>query len=135
MKASLKTGLNDTRRITVDEQRAIDFMGEDCRVYATPELVCDIELTCRDLLLQHLDPGEDSVGTRIELDHLAPTGIGMWTEITVTITEIDGREVTFEVGALDAVEQTAAGKHYRFIVDVDKTAERLREKIARAGLK
>jgi fluoroacetyl-CoA thioesterase len=135
MKQSLKTGLTDTRRITVDVLRTIDFMGKDCRVYATPELVRDIELTCRDLLLQHLDPGEDSVGTRVELDHMAPTGIGMWTEISITVTEIDGRVVTFDVSALDEVEQTAAGKHYRFIVDVDKTAARLREKIARAGLK
>lgn len=135
MKASLQPGVNATRRIFVDKTRTIDFMGEDCRVYATPELVRDIELTCRDLLLQHLDPGEDSVGTRIELDHMAPTGLGMGTEITVTVTEIDKRVVTLDVSAVDDVEQTAAGKHYRFIVDVDKTAERVRKKIARAGLK
>ena len=135
MKESLRTGLNTVRRITVDKDRTIDFMGEDCRVYATPELVRDIELTCRDLLLQHLDPGEDSVGTRIELDHTAPTLIGMWTEITVNVVAIDGRAVTFDVNAVDEVEETAKGKHHRFIVDVDKTANRLRSKAAKANVK
>ena len=132
MKESLRTGINAVRRITVDKDRTIDFMGEDCRVYATPELVRDIELTCRDLLLEHLDPGEDSVGTRIELDHTAPTMIGMWTEITVNVTAIDRRAVTFDVTVADEVEQTAKGKHHRFIADIAKTADRLKAKAAKA---
>src|SRR5256885_14495650 len=73
MKASLTTGLTATRRITVDRNRTIGFMGEGGRVYATPELIRDIEMTCRNLLLEHLDEGEDSVGTRVEIDHLAAT--------------------------------------------------------------
>ena len=116
----------------MDKDRTIDFMGEDCRVYATPELVRDIEMTCRDLLSEHLDPGEDSVGTRIELDHTAPTMIGMWTEVTVNVTAIDGRAVTFDVTVADEVEQTAKGKHNRFIVDIAKTADRLKAKAAKA---
>ena len=135
MKESLRAGINTVRRITMDKERTIDFMGEDCRVYATPELVRDIEMTCRDLLLQHLDPGEDSVGTRIELDHTAPTLIGMWTEITVNATAVDGRAVTFDVSVIDEVEQTAEGKHHRFIVDIDKTADRLKAKAAKANVK
>lgn len=119
----------------MDKDRTIDFMGEDCRVYATPELVRDIEMTCRDLLLQHLDPGEDSVGTRIELDHTAPTLIGMWTEITADVTAVDGRAVTFDVNVVDELEQTAKGKHHRFIVDIDKTADRLKTKAAKANIK
>ena len=132
MKESLRNGIDAVRRITVDKDRTIDFMGEDCRVYATPELVRDIELTCRDLLLEHLDPGEDSVGTRIELDHTAPTMIGMWAEITVNVTAIDRRAVTFDVTVADEVEQTAKGKHHRFIADIAKTAERLKAKAAKA---
>ena len=56
-------------------------MGEKARVYATPMLVRDIEIACRDLLLEHLDAGEDSVGTRVELDHLAATLMGMKVEL------------------------------------------------------
>ena len=119
----------------MDKDRTIDFMGEDCRVYATPELVRDIEMTCRDLLLQHLDPSEDSVGTRVELNHTAPTLIDMWTEITVNVSAIDGRAVAFDVSVVDEMEQIAKGKHHRFIVDINKTADRLRAKAAKTNVK
>ncbi len=63
MKDTLKPGLTATRRITIDKPRTIDFLGENLRVYATPELVRDFEIACREFLLAHCDPGEDSVGT------------------------------------------------------------------------
>lgn len=134
MKESLKTGLKTTAHITIDEARTIDFMGDEGRVYATPELVRDIENTCRNLLLEHLDPGEDSVGVRIEVDHTAPTLLGMWVEITAEITELDRRRVTFSINGRDEVEDIAHAKHIRFIVDVQKSAERFRQKAAKVKL-
>ena len=68
MKASLVAGVSITSKLTIDRERTIGFMGEKARVYATPMLVRDIEHASRDLLLKHLDPGEDSVGTRIEIE-------------------------------------------------------------------
>ena len=53
MKPSLQAGLSMTRRITIDRERTIGFMGEDARVYATPSMIMDIERTCRDLILEH----------------------------------------------------------------------------------
>jgi fluoroacetyl-CoA thioesterase len=132
MKDSLTSGISKTARISVDAPRTIDFMGDDCRVYATPELVRDIEMTCRDLILEHADAGEDSVGTRIAIDHLAPTLLGMWVEITVTVSEVKGRAVSFEIAGRDAVEDIVRGSHNRFVVDVDKTAERLKAKASKA---
>ena len=132
MKASLVPGTAFERRFGVDQARTIGFMGEAGRVYATPALVQDIEQTCRDGLLQHLDAGEDSVGTRVELDHLAPTLLGMAVDISAAITEVKGRLVTFEITARDAVDQIARGKHVRFVTDVQKTIERLKAKAARA---
>ena len=73
MKASLRPGVSRTNRIVVDRDRTIGFMGEEGRVYGTPYLVRDIEHTCRDLLLEHADPGEDSVGIDVAIKHLAPT--------------------------------------------------------------
>ena len=73
MKDSLRPGVSRTERITVDRDRTIGFMGEEARVYATPRLVSDIEITCRNLILEHADPGEDSVGMEIALKHLAPS--------------------------------------------------------------
>lgn len=133
MSDSLQAGLSATRRITVDTPRTISFMGEECRVYSTPNLLYDIEMTCRDLLLEHIEAGKDSVGTRIELDHTGATMLGMWCEITVTLTEINGAAAAFEFVARDAVEQVASGKHQRFIVGLEKTAQRLKAKLAKAA--
>ena len=132
MKDTLQQGLTTTRRIDIDRARTIDFMGEEGRVYATPALLEDIEVTCRNLLLEHLDPGEDSVGTRVELDHMAATLEGMWVEITATVAVLEGRATTFEVTARDALDDVARGRHNRFIVDVEKTKARLAAKAAKA---
>jgi predicted thioesterase len=135
MKDTLAAGLTTTTHITIDKARTIHFMGEEGRVYATPELVRDIENTCRDLLLEHLDPGEDSVGVRIKLDHIAATLLGMWVEITATVVAVDGRRVTFDLNACDSVEDVARGQHIRFIVDVQKSAVRFRQKAEKAKLR
>ena len=134
MKASLAAGVTTTSKLTVDRERTIDFMGEKARVYATPMLVRDIEVACRELLLRHLDPGEDSVGTRIELDHLAATLLGMPVELTVTLAEVKGRAVTLDVEGRDSVDAICRGKHQRFVVDVKATEARLAAKSKKAGL-
>jgi predicted thioesterase len=133
MKTSLSAGATSTAKLVVDRERTIDFMGEKARVYATPMLVRDIEVACRELLLKHLDPGEDSVGTRIELDHLAPTLMGMPVAINVTIAEVKGRSVTLEVVGLDSVDTICRGRHQRFVVDVKSTEKRLAAKAAHAA--
>ncbi len=106
-------------------------MGEDGRVYGTPELGRDIEHACRDILLEYADPGEDSVGIEITVRHTAPTLPGMAVEITATVTAVEGRKVSFDVIAKDELEPIGGGKHTRFIVDVAKTYERLKAKAAR----
>jgi predicted thioesterase len=134
MKASLTAGVTATSKLTVDRERTIDFMGEKAQVYATPMLVRDIEVACRELLLQHLDPGEDSVGTRIELDHLAATLMGMSVELKVTLAEVKGRLVTLDFEGRDNVDAICRGKHQRFVVDVSATEARLAAKAKKAGL-
>jgi predicted thioesterase len=132
MKPTLAPGLTVTRAFVVDRERTIDFMGEDARVYATPLLVRDIEVTCRDFLLEHLDAGEDSVGTRVEIDHLAATLLGMEVEISVSVAEVKGRAVTFAVEAHDGLDAVCRGRHMRFIVDVKQTEARLAAKAGKA---
>ena len=130
MKPSLAPGVAATREFVVDRDRTIDFMGEEARVYATPMLVRDIEIACRDLLLKHLDPTEDSVGTRVEIDHLAPTLLGMKATLQVKVSEVKGRAVTLEVEGRDDKEPICRGRHMRFVVDVEKTKQRLKLKRA-----
>jgi len=132
MKPTLQTGLSSQVSFDIDRERTIDFMGDAARVYATPMLVRDIEIACRNLLLQHLDTGEDSVGTRVEIDHIGATLLGMRVELTVRIAEVNGRAVVFEVEGRDPVEPIVRGRHSRFVVDVTKTAQRLAAKAQKA---
>jgi fluoroacetyl-CoA thioesterase len=131
MKASLRPGVTQTNRIAIDRDRTIGFMGEEARVYATPKLVSDVEYTCRNFLLDHLDAGEDSVGIEISLKHLAPTLMDMTAEITVTVTAVEGHKVTFEVAAKDELEAISRGSHVRFVVDLAQRVERLKQKAAK----
>ena len=133
MSDTLKPGLSATRHVDIDRDKTISFMGDDCRVYSTPNLLYDIEMACRDVLQQQIEAGKDSVGTRVELDHVGATLMGMWVDVSVTLTEVNGPAVTFEFTARDAVEEVARGKHNRFVVGIEKTAQRLQAKRAKAG--
>ena len=97
-------------------------------------LVRDIEVACRELLLAHLDSGEDTVGTRIELDHMAATLLGMTASLTVTVTEVKGRAVSFAIEGSDGVDAICRGTHNRFVVDLAQTKSRLAAKAAKAGM-
>ncbi len=131
MSENLKVGTSLTRTITVDAGRTIDFMGEEARVYATPSLVRDIEHACRDLIVERVPEGQDSVGTVVSVTHTAPKLLGMEVTVTVTVAELEGRRVAFDVAASDALDTICKGRHERFIVDIDKTRDRLRQKAAR----
>ena len=134
MKNTLKLGLSFSKSILVDESRCIGFMGKEGMVYATPKMVSDVEYACRDWLLEHLDAGEDSVGARVVIDHLAATPMGLQVSIDVKILEIEKRRVTFEFSVKDPIEECGRGTHVRFVVDNAKTFERLKAKRAKAGL-
>jgi len=131
MKQSLQPGASVVRRFVVDEDRTISFMGDEGRVYGTPNFVRDAEHLCRDLLLEHADAGEDSVGIEVIIRHTAASLLGMEVEITATVMEVEGRKVTFEVSARDDLEPIGGGSHTRFVVDVAKTHERLKAKAAK----
>ena len=134
MKATLRAGLAFSKSILVDETRCIGFMGKEGMVYATPKMVSDVEYTCRDFLLEHLDAGEDSVGTQVVIDHLAATPLGLRVSIEIKILEIEKRRVKFEFSVKDPVEEAGRGTHTRFVVDSAKTKDRLAAKRAKAGL-
>ena len=134
MKETLKKDLSFSKSVLVDESRCIGFMGREGMVYATPRMVSDVEYACREFLLQHLDPGEDSVGARVEIDHLAATPLGLEVAIDAKIAEVDRRKITFEFSVHDPVEPVGRGRHVRFVVETAKTRERLAAKRAKAGL-
>ena len=134
MKPSLQAGLAFSKSLEVDESRCIGFMGKEGAVYATPRMVSDVEYSCRDFLLAHLEAGEDSVGAHVSIDHLAPTPIGMQVTLEVKVAEVERRKVVFSFTVRD-IEEVGRGTHVRYVVDTAKTRERLAAKRARAGLK
>src|SRR5664280_2868440 len=117
MKESLRPGVSRTSRIEIDRDRTIGFMGEEGRVYATPRLVQDIEHTCRDLILEHADANEDSVGINVSINHLAPTLPGMTAEITATVSAVEGRKVTFAPGSCPYRPQSGCASRRRSLPD------------------
>jgi len=131
MKASLHPGVSRVNRIAIGRERTIGFMGEEARTYATPSMILDIEHTCRELIIEHADAGEDSVGMEVAVKHLAPTLMGMTVEITARVAAVEGRKVEFEVEVKDELDDVGAGTHTRFVVDKAKTLERLKAKAAR----
>ena len=128
----LTAGASTTRRFTIDKERTISFMGEELRVYATPSMVLDIERTCRDFLVQHIKDGEDSVGARVEIDHLGPTLLGMWVDVTAKVASVEGPRVIFDVEVKDALDLVGRAKHIRFVVDKARQKQRLEAKAAKA---
>ncbi|MEE2969463.1 MAG: hotdog domain-containing protein [Pseudomonadota bacterium] len=88
----------------------------------------DIEETCRLLTLEHLDEGEDSVGARVEVDHLGATLLGSWVDVTAKVVETDGRRITFEAEVHDPLDQVGKARHVRFVIDKNRQKERLQAK-------
>ncbi|HMH19369.1 MAG TPA: LysR family transcriptional regulator [Burkholderiales bacterium] len=131
MKPTLKPGLAHAKKISVDESRVINFMGDDCRVYATPRIISDVEYTCRDFLLGHLDAGEDSVGTKVNWEHVGPALLGAEVTVNIKVVGVNGRRITFEAAVNDGADAVARGTHERFIVDVQRVRERLLRKAKR----
>ena len=136
MKDSLAPGLAGMKRHAIDEERTIDFMGEALRVYSTPSMLRDVEHTCRDVLLPHLDEGEDTVGVRVELDHLGATLLDSWVEVSARVTGVEGPRIDLEVEVRDELGETVGrARHGRFVVEVERQRRRL-ERLAerlRAG--
>lgn len=126
--STLEAGTATERKLVVDKERTISFLGEDLRIYATPRLVDDIELTCLDYLLTFLDEGENTVGAAVDIRHVGATLLGMSVSIVATITRIEGRSVTFNVEVRDDVELVATAAHTRVVVNVAKLRSRVQAK-------
>ena len=131
MKESLVTGLKKESRFTIGEDRCIEVGAN--KVYVTSALLTDVESTCADLLREHLEPGETSVGTRIELEQTAPTPLGMNVTIHALLRNLNGKLATFEVFAEDEVESCAKATHSRFIINESQMEENVARKVEEAG--
>lgn len=125
MKDTLKPGLSGTFRYTVPPSKTVPRIYEDAPdfqlmpgVLATGYLVALCEWAAIEVMKPHLDwPREQSLGTHVDLSHLAATPPGMTVEVTATVTAVEGRKVAFTIRAHDGVDTIAEGRHERHVID------------------
>lgn len=115
---------------TVTPDKTADAMGNrGVRVFATPWLIALLEDTCGAIITPHLPRGASTVGTMVEMRHLAATPVGMAVRAKATLLETDGRRFLFSVEAWDAKDKIAEGRHERSVVaDLAKFLERAMKK-------
>ncbi len=115
---------------TVTEDRTAHAMGnQGVHVFATPFVVGLLESAANAVLHPHLPAGAGTVGTMVEMKHLAATPVGMKVRAKATLLETDGRRFLFSVEAWDEEEKIAEGRHARFIVpDMQKFLGRAMKK-------
>jgi predicted thioesterase len=128
---NIPIGATHEEKILVTGDLAIDFLGlEGARVLATPHMIGWMERTCRNLLLPYLETGYDSVGTEVNVRHLAAAPMGMSVTFRAEVIAVNERRVNFRVEAADEKEKIGEGTHERTIINVARFASRLAGKVA-----
>ena len=97
-------------------------------VFATPMMVALIEQTCLESVLPHLDEGQGTVGTLVNVSHVSATPIGMRVWCESELTEVDRRRLVFKVKAYDEAGLIGEGTHERFVIDSARFMEKLKTK-------
>jgi len=140
MKATLKPGITHEFRFRVPETKTVPHLYPEApefqampRVFATGFMVGFIEWACIQAVNPHLDwPREQTVGTHVNVSHLAATPPGLEVRARVRLVEIDGRRLVFDVEASDGVDVISRGVHERFVIDASKFAHKAKQKAAGA---
>jgi len=113
----LTVGLTGTAEIDVTPEVTASAVGSGLvPVFATPRLVALVEMAAVHALDGHLADGDTTVGTRIELSHLAATPVGMHVRAEAALERVEGRLLTFRVAAWDSREKIGEGLHVRAVV-------------------
>jgi fluoroacetyl-CoA thioesterase len=135
MKPTLQAGLKHRFAYKVPEEKTVPHLYREApelqvmpEVFATGFMVGLMEWTCVQLLAPHLDDGEGSLGTHIDVSHKAATPVGMTVTVDAECVEARGPRVRFKLTAHDGVEEIGTGTHERFIVSWDRFNRRVAEK-------
>ena len=114
---ALTPGLTGEFEQVVTPELTADALGnKGVQVFATPFVINLMELTCNAVMKPALPAGFASVGTMVEMKHLAATPVGMKVRAKATILETDGKRCLFEITVWDETEKIAEGRHERFVV-------------------
>ncbi|HKX80724.1 MAG TPA: thioesterase family protein [Nitrososphaera sp.] len=131
MEFPVKLGAAKERTITVSSNQTTSFLWEGENVLSTPSMISEMEETCRMLLKEQVIPDRqwDSVGTVVEVKHLAATPVGAEVTLKARVTSFEGRRVMFEVQAFDRLEKIGEGRHERFMINVPRFRANFDEKV------
>lgn len=126
---TLKPGLTGSATIVVGEQHTAEHMGSGrARVFASPAMIALMEAAAVDCVDGELADGQESLGVRLEVDHTAPTPVGLTVTARAELVAVDGRKLTFNVEAEDGREVIGKGRHVRVVVDSARFAQKLATK-------
>ncbi len=135
MKDTLKAGVTYTHKYRVPENKTVPYLYPEAaafqempRVFATGFMVGLMEWACIEAMAPHLDAGEGSVGTLVNVTHTAATPPGMEISVTVRCIGVEGRRTVWEIEAKDEVEPIGKGTHERFTIDYAKFNARVAKK-------
>ena len=124
---ALVPGLHGSAKLVVgDDDTAVAHRSGDVNVLATPRLVALCEEAAIAAVADRLPPGRTTVGMRVQVDHLHPTGIGSSVAAEATLDKFEGRRLTFTVTANDHCGLVAAGKVTRVVVETERFMEKAR---------
>lgn len=113
--------------VEVGIDNIIRFLGpEGARVLSTPQMILFMERTCRNLILGMLDAGQDTVGTHVNVAHLAAAPLGSKLTFAAELTGIKERRAEFHVQARQGDKVIGEGTHQRAVIDVARFAEKVR---------
>ena len=125
----LKTGIKGSGTVTVTDTLTARAMGSgELDVFATPAMVALIEQTAWRSVAPALEPGQGTVGTRLDIEHTAATPVGMAVRCETELAEIDRRRLVFHVRVSDEAGPIGHGIHERFIVDNERFLQKARAK-------
>ena len=124
---TLKPGFKGTAELTVAREHCTSRGGP--WVFMTPAMVQFCEMSCHNLVMPKLNAGQHTVGTVVNIRHLAPTPEGMKVRAEIELVEVDRRRLKFKVQIFDELELVGECEHERFVIDIDKAGERLQKKI------
>ena len=142
MKDTLKPGIESVFTFHIPESKTVPALYPEStefqempEVFATGVMVGFLEWACIKAINPYLDwPGEQTVGTHIDVSHIAATPVGFEVTAKVKLVEVDGRRLVFEVEAHDGVDLISKGTHERFVISKDKFNLKMKDKIHKMGL-
>ena len=127
----MEAGIKGSLELTVTKEKCAGALGSgELDVFATPAMIAMIEETCWRSVVSELAPGEGTVGTELNVKHLAATPIGLKVRCESELTLVDRRRLLFQVRVYDPFGLVGEGTHERFIIQYDKFMKKANEKLS-----